>query len=84
LNGSEPPGIVWVEPTGRLPARSDNMLAVEPPKLVRLDRNDSTEDLDITLVAMQPGTYQVAFEIGYAVGGIDRTQRTDSIRIYRK
>jgi hypothetical protein len=82
LYGEQQPSAAWIDGTGQwLPTSSANLLDTEPPRLLRLDAQDSTEDLAISIFAMTPGTYKVAFEIHYSVGAVDQGTRTQSIVI---
>ena len=85
LYGEQQPSAAWIDGTGQWqPSSSANLLDTEPPLLLRLDAQDSTEDLAISIFAMTPGTYRVAFEIHYSVGAVDQETRTQSIVISKK
>ena len=85
LYGEQQPSAAWIDSTGEWqPSSSTNLLDTEPPLLLRLDAQDSTEDLAISIFAMTPGTYRVAFEIHYSVGAVDQQAGTQSIVIFRK
>jgi pimeloyl-ACP methyl ester carboxylesterase len=85
LNGQKEPSVAWVDNAGnRKPTASKNLLDTTPPILLTLDPNDNSEEIGVSIVTMQPGTYEVAFEIGYSVGGEDKVASTNPIHIYRK
>jgi hypothetical protein len=85
LNGPEAPSAAWLNDKGESqPAESDNLLAVPNRALLSLNNQDSVENLEISVVAVRAGTYDVAFAISYVSGADDRQMKTRSIRIYKK
>jgi hypothetical protein len=85
LNGDQGISAAWIDDSGkRLAASSANLLDTQPPRVLTLDTQDSTEYLDISIYAMKPGKYKIALEIAYAVGAVDRQFRTGPIVIYRR
>jgi hypothetical protein len=85
LNGGKEPSEAWIDETGKRQATlSANLLDTDPPKLLTLDPDDNTEILDISIYAMQPGTYELAFDFAYSIGASDKSIKTNSIWIYRR
>jgi hypothetical protein len=83
LNGSSTEAI-WVDEKEEPHiARSDNLLDIEPPKVLTLTgSSDIGEEMDITVMANKPGLYHVRFLFNYFVKGNDQKQYSLPIAVY--
>lgn len=64
-------------------ARSENFLDTDDPRVLTFPAGaNDIEELQGTVLAREPGLYELGFVFFYSVGGEDREHRSDTIRVY--
>lgn len=86
LSGKTQSGAEWIDEKGNpQAAKTDNLLDIDPPKVLTLQSEaDTGEELDITVMAEEQGLYKIRFVFDYFVAGKDKQKSSETVLIYFK